>query len=63
MNSEVNARRVANVEACFGSSGQPLTAYGRVLVGEGVLVKMCRYLEFQSCAAGHVVIFMIAFSV
>uniref|UniRef100_A0A915A526 Pleckstrin homology domain-containing family F member 2 n=2 Tax=Parascaris univalens TaxID=6257 RepID=A0A915A526_PARUN len=42
VNSEVNARRVANVEACFGSSGQPLAAYGRVLVGEGVLVKMCR---------------------
>lgn len=42
VNSEVNSRRVANVEACFGSSGQPLAAYGRVLVGEGVLVKMCR---------------------
>lgn len=42
VNSEVNARRVANVETCFGSSGQPLSAYGRVLVGEGVLVKMCR---------------------
>ncbi|VDN53156.1 unnamed protein product, partial [Dracunculus medinensis] len=42
VNSEVNARRIANVEACFGSSGQPLAAYGRVLVGEGVLVKICR---------------------
>lgn len=47
MNSEVNARRIANVEACFGSSGQPLAAYGRVLVGEGVLVKICR-LFFSS---------------
>uniref|UniRef100_A0A0N5AD61 Pleckstrin homology domain-containing family F member 2 n=1 Tax=Syphacia muris TaxID=451379 RepID=A0A0N5AD61_9BILA len=42
VNSEVNNRRVANVEACFGSSGQPLAVYGRVLVGEGVLTKMCR---------------------
>ncbi|MFH4975765.1 hypothetical protein AB6A40_002474 [Gnathostoma spinigerum] len=42
VNSEVNNRRVANVEACFGSSGTQLSVYGRVLVGEGVLVKMCR---------------------
>ncbi|VDP11809.1 unnamed protein product [Onchocerca flexuosa] len=42
VNSEVNTRRILNVEACFGSTGQQLTAYGRVLVGEGVLVKMCR---------------------
>ncbi|VDN01652.1 unnamed protein product [Thelazia callipaeda] len=42
VNSEVNTRRILNVEACFGSAGQPLAAYGRVLVGEGVLVKMCR---------------------
>lgn len=41
-NSEVNSRRIANVEACFGSSGQPLNVFGRVLVGEGVLMKMCR---------------------
>ncbi|KOX70790.1 Pleckstrin homology domain-containing family F member 2 [Melipona quadrifasciata] len=30
------------VENCFGSSGQPLAVPGRVLVGEGVLTKMCR---------------------
>lgn len=30
------------VESCFGSSGQPLAVPGRVLVGEGVLTKMCR---------------------
>lgn len=30
------------VESCFGSSGQQLTVPGRVLVGEGVLTKMCR---------------------
>lgn len=41
-NSEANARRIANVEAGFGSSGTPLQIPGRVLVGEGVLVKMCR---------------------
>lgn len=42
MNSEANARRIAMVENCFGSSGQPLAEQGRVLVGEGVLTKMCR---------------------
>ncbi|VDO43053.1 unnamed protein product [Haemonchus placei] len=42
MNSEVNARRVANVEQCFGKMAKPLNLFGRVLVGEGVLVKMCR---------------------
>lgn len=62
MNSEANARRIAMVESCFGSSGQvrlygilncencfirhlhfqQLTVPGRVLVGEGVLTKMCR---------------------
>lgn len=30
------------VESCFGGSGQPLSIPGRVLVGEGVLTKMCR---------------------
>lgn len=30
------------MEQCFGSSGQPLAVPGRVLVGEGVLTKMCR---------------------
>ncbi|KJH41425.1 FYVE zinc finger [Dictyocaulus viviparus] len=42
VNSEVNARRVANVEQCFGKMAKPLSTFGRVLVGEGVLVKMCR---------------------
>uniref|UniRef100_A0A5S6R336 FYVE-type domain-containing protein n=1 Tax=Trichuris muris TaxID=70415 RepID=A0A5S6R336_TRIMR len=42
VNSEANARRISNVESCFGSSGQPLAIPGRVLVGEGVLVKICR---------------------
>ena len=42
VNSEANARRIALVESCFGSAGQPLCVPGRVLVGEGVLTKMCR---------------------
>ncbi|BES90346.1 FYVE [Nesidiocoris tenuis] len=42
VNSEANARRIEGVEGCFGSSGQPLAVQGRVLVGEGVLTKMCR---------------------
>lgn len=42
VNSEVNARRMANVEQCFGKMGESLAQFGRVLVGEGVLVKMCR---------------------
>lgn len=42
VNSEANSRRIAMVESCFGSSGQPLGVQGRVLVGEGVLTKMCR---------------------
>ncbi|XP_019864174.1 PREDICTED: pleckstrin homology domain-containing family F member 2-like isoform X2 [Amphimedon queenslandica] len=42
MHSEANHRRIAIVEQCFGSNGQSLTKTGRVLVGEGVLTKMCR---------------------
>jgi len=42
VNSEANARRITMVENCFGSSGVPLGIPGRVLVGEGVLTKMCR---------------------
>lgn len=42
VNSEANSRRIALVENCFGSSGVPLAVPGRVLVGEGVLTKMCR---------------------
>ncbi|KAK6624795.1 hypothetical protein RUM44_011655 [Polyplax serrata] len=45
INSEANAHRIAVVENCFGSSGQPLAVPGRVLVGEGVLTKMCRKKE------------------
>jgi hypothetical protein len=42
VNSEANSRRITNVEKCFGASGQPLAVTGRVLVGEGVLTKLCR---------------------
>ncbi|XP_064476755.1 pleckstrin homology domain-containing family F member 2-like [Ornithodoros turicata] len=42
VNTKANAKRIANIENCFGSSGQPLAEPGRVLVGEGVLTKMCR---------------------
>uniref|UniRef100_A0A2P2I4E4 Pleckstrin homology domain-containing family F member 2-like n=1 Tax=Hirondellea gigas TaxID=1518452 RepID=A0A2P2I4E4_9CRUS len=42
VNSEANNRRIALVESCFGASGQPLAVPGRVLVGEGVLTKLCR---------------------
>ena len=42
VNSEANSRRIAMVESCFGSSGLSLSVPGRVLVGEGVLTKMCR---------------------
>ncbi|XP_027056183.1 pleckstrin homology domain-containing family F member 2-like isoform X1 [Pocillopora damicornis] len=41
-NTEANERRITNVESCFGASGQPLLVPGRVLVGEGVLTKLCR---------------------
>lgn len=42
VNSTANARRISDVEQCFGSAGQPLAVPGRVLVGEGVLTKACR---------------------
>ncbi|CAI4222151.1 unnamed protein product [Auanema sp. JU1783] len=42
VHSEVNSRRVVNVEQCFGKGSMTLNTYGRVLVGEGILVKMCR---------------------
>ncbi|ELU15412.1 hypothetical protein CAPTEDRAFT_203359 [Capitella teleta] len=42
VNSEANNRRIVFVEQCFGNSGQPLAMPHRVLVGEGVLTKMCR---------------------
>nr|NP_001041457.1 zinc finger protein ZF9 [Ciona intestinalis]FAA00233.1 TPA: zinc finger protein [Ciona intestinalis] len=41
-NTEINARRISHVESCFGSSGKPLFHPSRVLVGEGVLTKLCR---------------------
>ncbi|MBN3281647.1 PKHF2 protein, partial [Polyodon spathula] len=41
-NSEANSKRINVVEGCFGAAGQPLAIPGRVLIGEGVLTKMCR---------------------
>ncbi|MEE6509228.1 hypothetical protein FKM82_025039 [Ascaphus truei] len=41
-NSEANMRRINLVENCFGTAGQPLAIPGRVLIGEGVLTKLCR---------------------
>uniref|UniRef100_A0A7E4UV34 Pleckstrin homology domain-containing family F member 2 n=1 Tax=Panagrellus redivivus TaxID=6233 RepID=A0A7E4UV34_PANRE len=37
-----NRQRIEHIEACFGSQGRPLNQDGRILVGEGVLIKMCR---------------------
>ncbi|KAI1294715.1 Pleckstrin homology domain-containing family F member 2 [Halotydeus destructor] len=42
VNSEANKRRIEAVEGCFGISGTKLFIPGRVLVGEGVLTKICR---------------------
>uniref|UniRef100_A0A8C5PQY6 Pleckstrin homology and FYVE domain containing 1 n=1 Tax=Leptobrachium leishanense TaxID=445787 RepID=A0A8C5PQY6_9ANUR len=42
VNTAINAQRIAAVESCFGTSGQPLAIPGRVLVGEGILTKECR---------------------
>ncbi|NP_001091185.1 pleckstrin homology and FYVE domain containing 2 L homeolog [Xenopus laevis] len=41
-NSEANTKRINLVENCFGTAGQPLAIPGRVLIGEGVLTKLCR---------------------
>jgi hypothetical protein len=41
-NTEINSRRIKNVEDCFGSGSQSLQSPERVLIGEGVLMKMCR---------------------
>lgn len=41
-NSEANSKRIAVVESCFGAAGQPLAIPGRVLIGEGILTKLCR---------------------
>ncbi|XP_015783457.1 pleckstrin homology domain-containing family F member 2 [Tetranychus urticae] len=40
--SDINSRRIAHIESCFGISGTPLSIPGRVLVGEGILTKICR---------------------
>ncbi|XP_036400109.1 pleckstrin homology domain-containing family F member 2-like [Megalops cyprinoides] len=37
-----NTERILEVEALFGVSGKPLAKPGRVLVGEGQLLKLCR---------------------
>jgi len=42
VNSKANEQRIRRVEDCFGGAGQPLAIPNRVLVGEGVLTKMCR---------------------
>ena len=42
VNSEENARRIARIEGCFGHVGKSLSVKGRVLVGDGVLTKVCR---------------------
>lgn len=42
VNSDANTKRIGFVEQCFGSSGQPLAIPNRILIGEGVLTKMCR---------------------
>lgn len=41
-NSEANSKRITVVEGCFGAAGQPLAIPGRVLIGEGILTKLCR---------------------
>ncbi|MBN3311066.1 pleckstrin homology domain-containing family F member 1 [Amia ocellicauda] len=40
--TEENVTRIAAVESLFGPSGKPLAKPGRVLVGEGRLMKLCR---------------------
>lgn len=42
VHSEANARRISIIEGCFGASGAPLGKPGRVLIGEGMLTKLCR---------------------
>ncbi|KAJ8417731.1 hypothetical protein AAFF_G00225740 [Aldrovandia affinis] len=39
---EQNTERIRAVQALFGSMGKPLVQPGRVLVGEGHLLKLCR---------------------
>ncbi|KAJ8340140.1 hypothetical protein SKAU_G00347730 [Synaphobranchus kaupii] len=40
--TEQNAERIQAVQALFGALGKPLAKPGRVLVGEGHLLKLCR---------------------
>ncbi|UXI18451.1 hypothetical protein NH340_JMT04394 [Sarcoptes scabiei] len=40
--TDENSKRIAHIENCFGVSGVPLQTPERVLVGEGVLNKLCR---------------------
>lgn len=40
--STANEERIKNIEKCFGNDDQTLYQPGRVLVGEGILNKMCR---------------------
>ncbi|XP_067905455.1 pleckstrin homology domain-containing family F member 1 [Heterodontus francisci] len=42
INTEINAQRIVAIDNCFGPTGQPLALHGRVLVGEGLLTKVCR---------------------
>lgn len=42
MNSEANKQRIQRIESSFGSAGIPLFRSGRVLLGEGVLTKICK---------------------
>ncbi|PAA59776.1 hypothetical protein BOX15_Mlig004500g1 [Macrostomum lignano] len=40
--SDLNVSRISTIEQCFGDSGIPLLRTGRVLIAEGVLLKVCR---------------------
>lgn len=41
--TDINQDRIRNIEKCFGNDNKTsLTAHGRALVGEGVLIKECR---------------------
>ncbi|XP_055335175.1 pleckstrin homology domain-containing family F member 2-like [Paramacrobiotus metropolitanus] len=42
VNSEANKHRIQRIENAFGTAGVPLLKQGRVLLGEGVLNKMCK---------------------
>ena len=42
VDTSANALRIQNIERCFGSNGEPLYKEGRILIGEGILTKICR---------------------